>query len=191
MLRKLVLSAVALFGLAWQVEIASAAQTGMASYYWQGKLTANGERYNPDGISAAHKTLPFGTLVRVTMVRGGRSIVVRINDRGPFIKGRIIDLSRGAARQLGFINSGVTPVRVDVVGRQGSSQYAKARSTRKATQIAARTSKARLIRMAKLRKAKAIQIAKLRKARATQIAARKVKARSIGGKAKRRVQTQN
>jgi rare lipoprotein A len=123
MLRAIVLTVLALFGLLSQVETGSAAQTGIASFYWQGRLTANGERYNPNGISAAHKTLPFGTLVKVTMLNSGRSIVVRINDRGPFVRGRIIDLSRGAASKLGFISSGVTRVKIDVVGRRGPSGY--------------------------------------------------------------------
>jgi rare lipoprotein A len=124
MLRALVLTVFTFFGLLSQVEAGTAAQTGMASYYWQGRLTANGERYNPNGITAAHKTLPFGTLVKVTMLNTGRSIVVRINDRGPFVRGRIIDLSRGAATQLGYLNSGVTRVSIQVVGRRGSSAYA-------------------------------------------------------------------
>jgi rare lipoprotein A len=96
---------------------AFAAQSGMASFYWQGRLTANGERFNPGGMTAAHRTLPFGTMVRVVHVASGRSVVVRINDRGPFIKGRIIDLARGAAGRLGFVGAGVTRVRVEVVGR--------------------------------------------------------------------------
>ncbi|MFO1172262.1 MAG: septal ring lytic transglycosylase RlpA family protein [Hyphomicrobiaceae bacterium] len=91
-------------------------QTGIASYYWQGRLTANGERYRPDGISAAHKTLPFGTRVKVTHIASGRSIVVRINDRGPFVRGRIIDLSRGAAGALGIKGAGLARVRIEVVG---------------------------------------------------------------------------
>lgn len=92
-------------------------QTGIASYYWQGRVTANGERYRPDGISAAHKTLPFGTRVKVTHLKSGRSIVVRINDRGPFIKGRIIDLSRGAAGALGIKGAGLARVKIEVVGK--------------------------------------------------------------------------
>jgi rare lipoprotein A len=89
--------------------------TGMASYYKSGKLTANGERYNPHGLTAAHKTLPFGTKVRVTNLKTGRSVVVRINDRGPFIRGRIIDLSLGAARAVGLHKSGVARVKVAVL----------------------------------------------------------------------------
>lgn len=90
--------------------LSSAAQAscGTASWYQSGKVTANGERYKPDGITAAHRSLPFGTRVQVTHKRTGRSVIVRINDRGPFIRGRIIDLSRGAKRQLGM--DGLAPV---------------------------------------------------------------------------------
>ncbi|MEC4813871.1 MAG: septal ring lytic transglycosylase RlpA family protein [Scytonema sp. PMC 1069.18] len=90
---------------------------GMASWYGSGSRTATGERYNPQGLTAAHRSLPFGTRVRVTNTRNGRSVVVRINDRGPFIRGRIIDLSAGAARVLGIMSSGVAPVRIEVLGR--------------------------------------------------------------------------
>ena len=81
-------------------------ETGIASWYgpgFDGNVTANGEVYDMNGISAAHKTLPFGTVVRVVDFDTGRSIVVRINDRGPFIEGRIIDLSKGAAEKLGMV----------------------------------------------------------------------------------------
>jgi peptidoglycan lytic transglycosylase len=92
---------------------------GVASYYWQGTRTASGARYNPDGLTAAHRTLPFGTKVRVTNKRNGRSVVVTINDRGPFIRGRIIDLSRGAAGVIGMRSAGLAPVSVEVLGRSG------------------------------------------------------------------------
>ncbi|GJM02180.1 MAG: lipoprotein A [Rhodomicrobium sp.] len=86
-------------------------QCGHASWYaGPGAKTANGERLNHGANTAAHKSLPFGSKVRVTNRRNGRSIIVRINDRGPFIKGRIIDLTKGGAKRLGFINSGVTNV---------------------------------------------------------------------------------
>lgn len=91
---------------------------GMASWYgpgFHGNLTANGERYNQYGLTAAHKTLPFGTRVRVTNLYNGQSVTVRINDRGPYSYGRIIDLSKGAAQVIGVMNSGVAPVRVDVL----------------------------------------------------------------------------
>jgi rare lipoprotein A len=88
-------------------------EVGIASWYgpgFDGNLTANGEVYDMNGISAAHKTLPFGTVVRVVELSTGRSVVVRINDRGPFIEGRIIDLSKGAAEKLGMIDKGITKV---------------------------------------------------------------------------------
>ncbi|MBF2007734.1 MAG: septal ring lytic transglycosylase RlpA family protein [Chlorogloeopsis fritschii C42_A2020_084] len=93
---------------------------GIASFYgydFAGNRTATGERFNPEGMTAAHRSLPFGTRVRVTNTRNGRSVVVRINDRGPFIRGRVIDLSTGAARVLGMIGSGLAPVRIEVLGR--------------------------------------------------------------------------
>jgi len=93
-------------------------ETGIASWYgpgFDGNLTANGEVYDMDGISAAHKTLPFGTVVRVVELDTGRSIVVRINDRGPFVEGRIIDLSKGAAEELGIIDKGITRVGLRIV----------------------------------------------------------------------------
>lgn len=90
---------------------------GMASFYWQPQRVASGGWFNPNALTAAHKTLPFGTRVRVTNKRNGRSVVVRINDRGPFIKGRIIDLSRRAAGVIGMRKSGVAPVSVQVLGR--------------------------------------------------------------------------
>lgn len=91
---------------------------GIASWYggkFHGRRTANGEKYNKNGISAAHKTLPFGTVVRVTNHRNGRTLDVRINDRGPFVEGRIIDLSEGAAKKLDMIRDGVVPVSLQVL----------------------------------------------------------------------------
>lgn len=89
--------------------------TGIASYYWQGRSTASGERFNPAAMTAAHRSLPFGTKVRVTNLRNGRSVVVRINDRGPFTRGRIIDVSRAAASELGFTGNGITRVHLAVI----------------------------------------------------------------------------
>ena len=90
-------------------------ETGMASWYGEelrGNRTANGERFDPDGLSAAHPTLPMSSYVEVTSIDTGRSVVVRINDRGPFHSNRIIDLSLGAARQLGMTGHGAHRVRV-------------------------------------------------------------------------------
>jgi len=91
--------------------------SGVASYYWQGQQTASGARFNPNGLTAAHRTLPFGTRVLVTNRANGRSVTVTINDRGPFIKGRIIDLSRGAASVIGMTGAGLAPVSISVLGR--------------------------------------------------------------------------
>ncbi|WP_041934058.1 septal ring lytic transglycosylase RlpA family protein [Gloeothece verrucosa] len=91
---------------------------GMASWYgpgFHGRRTANGERFNQRDLTAAHRYLPFGTLVRVTNLNNNRSVTVRINDRGPFVRGRIIDLSAGAANVLGLFGSGVAPVSLEIV----------------------------------------------------------------------------
>jgi rare lipoprotein A len=90
------------------------AQCGSASWYsLPGNRTANGERMNPSAMTAAHRSLPFGTKVTVTNNRNGRSVVVRINDRGPFIKGRIIDVSKAAAHALGFVSAGHAKICLD------------------------------------------------------------------------------
>jgi rare lipoprotein A len=96
--------------------IADASQSGMASFYgskFQGRKTASGEKFNNGAMTAAHRTAPFGSRMKVTNVANGRSVVVRVNDRGPFVRGRVIDVSRAAANQLGFVGRGVTRVRVD------------------------------------------------------------------------------
>ncbi|MFA5948688.1 MAG: septal ring lytic transglycosylase RlpA family protein [Hyphomicrobium sp.] len=91
--------------------------SGLASYYWQGQQTASGARFNPSAMTAAHRSLPFGTRVLVTNKSNGRSVTVTINDRGPFIKGRIIDLSSGAAGVIGMKGAGVAPVSISVLGK--------------------------------------------------------------------------
>jgi rare lipoprotein A len=91
--------------------------SGIASYYWQPQPVASGGRFNPEAMTAAHKTLPFGTRVRVTRADTGRSVEVVINDRGPYIAGRIIDLSRRAAREIGMTDVGITKVNVAILGR--------------------------------------------------------------------------
>ncbi len=95
-----------------------AREKGIASWYggkFHGRKTASGERYDMNKLTAAHKTLPFGTRVRVTNLDTGRNVVVRINDRGPFVRGRIIDLSRAAARKVDMIRSGTARVLVEVL----------------------------------------------------------------------------
>ena len=96
-----------------------APEVGMASYYGDalhGRRTANGERFDMHALTAAHRTLPFNTRVEVTNLENGRSVVVRINDRGPFVEGRVIDLSQAAAKELRFLGRGTTRVRLKIVG---------------------------------------------------------------------------
>jgi len=98
-------------------------KTGTASWYgskFHGRKTANGERYDMHAMSAAHTTLPMPTMVRVTNLDNGRSVVVRVNDRGPFVKNRIIDLSYAAARELGYDQAGTARVRVEALGHSAS-----------------------------------------------------------------------
>ncbi len=93
-------------------------EKGKASFYankFEGRKTANGEIFSNSKLTAAHKTLPFNTMVKVTNLDNGKSVVVRINDRGPFIKGRIIDLSQAAAKELDFVVKGITSVKIEIV----------------------------------------------------------------------------
>jgi rare lipoprotein A len=92
-------------------------QIGMASYYWQPQRLASGGQFNPNAMTAAHKTLPFGTRVRVKHLGNGRSVDVLINDRGPYIAGRVIDLSRAAAGKIGMTGQGVAHISMTVLGR--------------------------------------------------------------------------
>ena len=92
---------------------------GVASWYgpgYQGRTTANGEKFNMNAMTAAHKKLPFGTRVRVTNLANGRKLILKVNDRGPFIAGRILDVSRRAARDLGFLEAGLAELRIEVLG---------------------------------------------------------------------------
>jgi rare lipoprotein A len=92
--------------------------TGFASFYadaFDGKMTANGEIYNMYELTAAHKTYPFNTMIRVVNLANNKTVIIRINDRGPFIEGRIIDLSLGAATQLGMDKTGVQEVRLEII----------------------------------------------------------------------------
>lgn len=99
-------------------QASTAIETGVASFYsdkFNGRRTANGEIFHNKKLTAAHRTLPFGTYVKVTALWNGRSVVVKINDRGPFIKGRVIDLSKAAAAKLHLIGKGVGKVDIEVV----------------------------------------------------------------------------
>lgn len=91
---------------------------GVASYYaddFHGKLTSNGEIFNMNDATAAHRTFPFGTRIRVTNLSNNRTVMVRVNDRGPFVEGRIIDLSLGAAKEIALVQTGTTRVRLEVI----------------------------------------------------------------------------
>jgi rare lipoprotein A len=101
-------------------------QEGKASWYKMGTQTANGERYDPMGITAAHPSLPFDTKVRVTNPASGKSVVVRINDRGPFTGGRIIDLSQGAAQEINLVRAGIAQVKIEVLGEAAPVETAAA-----------------------------------------------------------------
>jgi rare lipoprotein A len=94
-----------------------AARTGVASYYWEPQHLASGGWFNPNAMTAAHKTLPFGTRVRVTHLGNGRSVDVRINDRGPYVAGRVIDLSKAAAGAIGMSEQGTARIKLTVLGR--------------------------------------------------------------------------
>ncbi|MGH7032272.1 MAG: septal ring lytic transglycosylase RlpA family protein [Stellaceae bacterium] len=94
------------------------ALAGTASWYgrpWQGRKTASGTRFDPHRLTAAHRSLPLNTRVRVTNLENAKSVTVLINDRGPYVRGRVIDLSKAAARSLGMVKEGVAPVRIEVV----------------------------------------------------------------------------
>ena len=115
----------AIFGLAGFVMLANApvmasVQCGKASWYAMTGRTASGERANPNEMVAAHRTLPFGTKVMVENLRNGRFAIVRINDRGPFVRGRVIDVSKAAASKLGFVNHGTARVRVSIMDHKSS-----------------------------------------------------------------------
>jgi len=118
-MKKLMITMTAFFVLLFTVnEKTEAAQHGIASYYanfFNGRRTANGEIFSNNKVTAAHKTLPLGTKVKVTNKTNGKSIVVRINDRGPYVRGRVIDLSRKAFTKIGNVNKGLLDVKVEVL----------------------------------------------------------------------------
>ncbi|MGH8582595.1 MAG: septal ring lytic transglycosylase RlpA family protein [Gammaproteobacteria bacterium] len=120
----LVFATLAFFSVGWAAARGMAhkapafEQVGTASWYgpgFHGKETANGEIFNQDELTAAHRTLPLGTKVAVTNVRNGKSVKVEINDRGPYIKGRVIDLSRAAAIRLGMKDAGLAKVQIEAI----------------------------------------------------------------------------
>lgn len=115
---------------------ASAADVGIASHYSELSVTASGRSYSPNAMVAAHRTLPFGTKVKVENLSNGRTTVVTIVDRGPFISGRIIDLSVGAARDLGFADKGLQNVRMTVLGREDVGTRIASNTQRRETRTA-------------------------------------------------------
>ncbi len=119
--KKIAVVSMVLAGSTGLLSSTALAQSGIASVYSGGR-TANGEHARAGGLTAAHRSLPFGTMVRVTNRHSGRSVVVRINDRGPFVRGRVIDLTPAAARAIGF--SGLAPVDLTVLGRSGTASAA-------------------------------------------------------------------
>lgn len=141
-MRRCVFAAAAAAGIALVLAVPAEAgsqvkQEGMASWYKMGTRTANGEAYDPMGITAAHPSLPFNTKVRVTNPRNGKSVVVRINDRGPFTGGRIIDLSKGAAAAIEMMKAGVAKVRIEVLGASAKSDVASVPSDKPVVMAAA------------------------------------------------------
>ena len=99
--------------------------TGIASYYadkFHGRRTSSGEIYDKEKLTAAHKTLPMGSRVKVSRLDNDMAVVVKINDRGPFVKNRIIDLSKAAAKKIGLINAGMAKVKIEVIGNNGSGK---------------------------------------------------------------------
>lgn len=120
MMRAVALIAVAALASPSHASAQPLRQAGIASFYDCCRATASGARFDPQALAAAHRTLPFGTMVRVTNQHSGRSVVVRINDRGPFIRGRIIDLTPAGARAIGM--SGLASVVIEVVSRWASTK---------------------------------------------------------------------
>lgn len=104
--------------------VSAQVEKGQASFYadkFEGRITASGEKYMHSQLTAAHKSLPFGTILRVTNLKNNKSVIVRVNDRGPFVKGRIVDLSKSAAQTLDFEKQGVAKVAIEVIDRNNSA----------------------------------------------------------------------
>ena len=117
---KLILIVCSLFALTQCAEAADVVKTyrGTATWYQKGKKTADGRKYNPNKYSVAHRTLPFGTMLRLTNVANGNTIEAIVNDRGPFVKNKELDVSRGAAQALGFFHSGQAKLIIEVLNRR-------------------------------------------------------------------------
>lgn len=116
----------------YPISTPSPAVTGIASWYGQdfhGNRTANGEVYDMNGLTAAHRVLPMGTRVKVTNLLNNKSVLVRINDRGPAIRGRLIDVSKAAARSIGMVGLGLAPVRLEIVSQPGLQHSSTGQST--------------------------------------------------------------
>jgi rare lipoprotein A len=114
-----------LLGFLTEKSPAQITESGYASYYaqhFEGKPTASGEPYTGTKLTAAHRTLPFGTLVEIINVKNGRKVVVRINDRGPFVEGRVLDVSECAAEKLNMLSDGVVQIRYRIVGLNEKSE---------------------------------------------------------------------
>ena len=135
-------------------------QIGKASWYgpkFHGKKTANGEIFNTNDFTAAHKTLPFGSIVKVISLENNKSIIVRINDRGPFAKNRIIDLSKAAAKQIGMITNGVMRVKI-ILLEKGDNKYHRYSSKKYIIQIASFGSKDKALNLLKLLEEKGLNL---------------------------------
>jgi len=114
-MRRFLLSCLLIVAFSLALGAAAMAESGRASWYQSGTRTASGERFHPNGISCAHRRHAFGTELRVTNLANGKSVVCRVNDRGPYIRGRIVDLSKGAARVIGMVRRGVVRVSIEVM----------------------------------------------------------------------------
>jgi rare lipoprotein A len=128
-----VLGTAVLFGA---FAVPAQASSGRASFYgagFAGKKTASGERFNPSGFTCAHRSLPFGTRLKLTNTANGRTVVVRVNDRGPFVGGRIIDVSQGAAQALGFVAAGTARLQIEHVSGNQTTPPPKAPAARATT----------------------------------------------------------
>ncbi|MCQ2005633.1 septal ring lytic transglycosylase RlpA family protein [Rhizobium sp. NRK18] len=108
-------AAMAALAVALSPATSAASQCGKASWYALHSKTASGERMNPSAFTAAHRKLKFGTKLKVTNAKNGKSVIVRVNDRGPFIRGRVMDLSKGAAQNIGMVSSGVAKICYDII----------------------------------------------------------------------------